>query len=160
MESKFVQHYQISLWKTGVLIQIQSVDCTADHIQVLPGAIQQHVRAPNYSYFVLFNPHLNIIQNCWEVWDYTEGEKTEENRQMSMLLMVISSERLWGALNTISENCCSLTLQFSNKLWSWRVVFSFAPNWGVERAPSANQNQRCNSLAPCVGALQITSTGQ
>lgn len=91
-----------------------------------------------------------MIQNCWEVWDCNEREKTEENRQISILLTVISSERLWWALNTKSVKCCSLTLQFSNNLWSWRVDFSLALKWEAEKAQSANQNQRCNSLALCV----------
>lgn len=107
------------------------------------------LQPPNYSYFVLFSPHFNMIQDCWNIWIFNQGEKTGENRQMSMLLMVISSKRPRWALNTKSVNCCSLTLQFSKNLWSRRIDFSLsflcAPFW----SQSANQNQRCNSLALC-----------
>lgn len=87
--------------------------------------------------------------------------KPGENKQMSMLLMVISSERLRWVLITKSVNCCSLTLQFHSKRWSWRAVFSLALWWGAERAQSDNQNQKCCcSLTPCEAALWMTSTGQ
>lgn len=69
--------------------------------------------------------------------------KTGQNEQMSMLLIVISAERLRWAFITKSVNCCSLTLQFHSKRWSWRAVFSLALWWGAERAQSDNQNQKC-----------------
>lgn len=58
-------------------------------------------------YSVLFQPCFNMLQNCWALQDCTGGEKTGENRQMSMLIMVIS---LWEAVVGSHHKICELLL--------------------------------------------------